>query len=109
MKHKHSYKLGKSKTVKVCRCGAFRHVGPFTPIVEQRAVTLRIENPQKNYKLINDVPTYCGDLEMFTILTDFYDRKGYNRKHSTFTRQGLEELNITPENCKLVPNSEVTL
>lgn len=63
---------------------------------------LKMERPQKNYKLVNDEPVCIGLLEMYTIENDWYDSLGRNRKGSTFGLLGLEELGINPAQCKIV-------
>ena len=64
-------------------------------------IELRIERPQSDFK--------GGWFEMWTILSEFKDKNGYNRKHGTFSRDGLTELGIVPEECKLVNIEEVKL
>lgn len=67
-----------------------------------KAVVLKREAPQKDYKLVNDVPTCVGWLEMFTIKSDFLDAQGRNRKESTFGVLGLTELGIDPAKCQII-------
>lgn len=63
---------------------------------------LKKELPQKDYKLVNDVPTHVGWLEMWTIAEDWKDAQGRNRKGSTFGLLGLQELGIDPAQCEVV-------
>ena len=63
---------------------------------------LKMEKPQKNYKLVNDVPTLIGYLDMYTIENDWYDKLGRNRKGSTFGLLGLQELGIDLAKCQIV-------
>jgi hypothetical protein len=63
---------------------------------------LKKELPQKNYKLVNDEPVCIGYLEMYTIVSDFFDSLGRNRKGSTFGLMGLEELGINPAECEVI-------
>lgn len=63
---------------------------------------LKKEKPQKDYKLVNDVPTHVGWLEMWTIAEDWKDAQGRNRKGSTFGLLGLQELGIDPTKCEVV-------
>lgn len=63
---------------------------------------LKMEQPQKNYKLVNDVPVCVGLLAMYTIESDFLDSMGRNRKGSTFGELGLTELGIDPAKCEIV-------
>jgi len=50
---------------------------------------MRKERPQSDFK--------GGWFEMWTIISPFYDEKGFNREGSTFSREGLARLGITPE------------
>jgi len=65
-------------------------------------VILKQERPQKNYKLVDDIPVMTGWLEMFTIENDFFDSLGRNRKGSTFGIEGLTELGIKLEACTIL-------
>ena len=70
-------------------------LAPIKPILKREA-------PQKDYKLVNDIPTHVGWLEMYTIQNDWYDAQGRNRKGSTFGVLGLTELGIDTAQCKIV-------
>lgn len=64
---------------------------------------LRVEQPQMTAKWVKDVGgaqrLEAGEaLRMWTIVSDFYDQKGFNRKNGTFTELGLKELNIIRPN-----------
>lgn len=65
-------------------------------------VTLKRERPQKNYALVNDVPTFIGWLEMWTIESDWKDSQGRNRRGSTFATSSLLELGIDPADCEVI-------
>lgn len=63
-------------------------------IREAQVPLLRKEKPQSDFR--------GGWLEMWTVMVPFYDKNGWNREGSTFTRQGLTELGINPDSCKIV-------
>lgn len=71
--------------------------GRMTPMLK-----LKMEQPQKDYKLVNDVPVCVGLLAMYTIESDFLDSVGRNRKGSTFGELGLTKLGINPAQCEIV-------
>lgn len=64
-------------------------------------VTLKKELPQKDYKLVDDVPTHVGYIEMYTVLTPYNDSKGRNRQFSTFSLIGLAEIGLDLKDCKI--------
>lgn len=61
--------------------------------VIKQTVKLRVERPQSNFR--------GGWLRMWTIVSPFYDKKGYSRFHGTFTTEGLIELGIIKQEVAL--------
>lgn len=59
---------------------------------------MRAELPQSDFN--------GGILRQWTLLTDFYDAKGFNRKNSTFSLMGLKELGIIKNDYD--PRSKMT-
>lgn len=53
---------------------------------------LRVERPQSDFK--------GGWIRMWTVLTPYYDRNGFNRQFSTFSREGLEGIGIIKQGVK---------
>ena len=49
---------------------------------------LKVERPQSDFK--------GGWIRMWTVLTPYYDRNGFNRQFSTFSIEGLREIGIVP-------------
>lgn len=55
----------------------------------KQVALLRKEKPQDSF--------LGGFMEQWTLIAPYYDRQGYNRMGSTFTRNGLAHIGITLE------------
>jgi hypothetical protein len=62
--------------------------------VKQDQPILQEEQPQPDFK--------GGHLRLLTIRDHWYDNQGYDRKHGTFTEEGLRQLGIDLNKATLV-------